>query len=201
MLAERDPGAAGPDRREPAAVLALAALAAAVILVAAGRAWSTATVHRRPPFGPLRVALTGHARYPALTGVAVVALLCVVLVLVTGPVVRRVLGVLLALAGCWALGYAVAGLARPGPGRLAELLGDRLAQGSGQVALHQQPAWPVLTLLAAVLLAACGFAVVARGGRWRLGMSARYAAPAATAESSDPWRRLDRGEDPTVPDD
>jgi uncharacterized membrane protein (TIGR02234 family) len=206
MLAGRDP-ADGPvagrtvQRREPAAVLGLAALAAVAMLVATGRSWLAVTVDRRPPFGPLRVPLTGHAQYPALTGLAVVALLCVVLVLVTGPLVRRVLGGLLALAGGWAGGYAVLGLARPGPARLAELLGDRLAQGSGQLELHQRPGWPVLTLLAAVLMAGCGVVVAVRGGRWQLGMSSRYAAPAVTAESSDPWRRLDRGEDPTVPGD
>jgi|GEM_PF-1911448 len=205
MLAGRDsargPVAGRPARREPAVVLGLAAPAAVAILVATGRSWLLVTVDRRPPFGPLRVPLTGHAQYPALTGLAVVALLCVVLVLVTGPLVRRVLGGLLVLAGCWAGGYAVLGLGRPGRSRLAELLGDRLAQGSGRLGLHQQPGWPVLTLLAAVLLTGCGVAVAVRGGRWRLGMSSRYAAPAVTAESADPWRRLDRGEDPTVPDD
>jgi hypothetical protein len=202
MVADQEPAAGRtPQRREPAAVLGLAALAAAAILVATGRSWLAVTVQRRPPFGPLRVPLTGHARYPALTGVAVVALLCVVLVLVTGPLVRRGLGVLLVLAGGWAAGYATSGLARPGSARLTELLGDRLAQGSGRLELHQRLGWPVLTLLAAVLLAACGLLVAVRGGRWQLGMSSRYAAPAASAESGDPWRRLDRGEDPTVPGD
>ncbi|MDQ1745348.1 MAG: hypothetical protein QOE23_3687, partial [Pseudonocardiales bacterium] len=90
---------------------------------------------------------------------------------------------------------------RPGPARLAELLGDRLGMGSGRLELHQRPVWPVLTLLAAGLLVACGLVVAVRAGRWRLGMSARYAAPAESGESPDPWRRLDRGEDPTVPDD
>ncbi|MDQ1742256.1 MAG: hypothetical protein QOE23_595, partial [Pseudonocardiales bacterium] len=110
MLTGRDPVARpAASRREPAAVLGLAALAAAAILITAGRPWLAVTVPRRPPFGPLRVPLTGHAQYPALTGLAVVALLCVVLVLVTGPVVRRVLGVLLVPAGGWAAGYAVSG--------------------------------------------------------------------------------------------
>jgi hypothetical protein len=202
MLAGREPADGwAARRREPAAVLGLAALAAAAILVATGRPWLTVTVQRRPPFGPLRVPLTGHAQYPVLTGLAVAALLCAVLVLVTGPVVRRVLGALLVPAGAWAAGYAVAGLSRPAPGRLAELLGDRLAQGSGSLGLHQRSEWPVLTLLAAVLLAGCGVVVAVRGGRWQLGMSSRYAAPAVSGESADPWRRLDRGEDPTVPDD
>ena len=144
--------------------------------------------------------LTGHAQYPALTGLAVVALLGVVLVLVTGPVPSAG-----CWAGCWCWPLAGPAGTRPRaapsrPGPAAELLGDRLAQGSGPAELHQHPVWPVLTLLAAVLLAVCGVVVAARAGRWKLGMSARYAAPAGR-RSADPWRRLDRGEDPTVPDD
>jgi hypothetical protein len=196
--------ASGParaaQRREMAGVLGLAALASLAILFTTSRSWLGITVARRPPFGPLRVQLTGRAEYPALTGLAVVALLSVVLVLVTGGVVRRVLGVLLVVAGGWSCGYAASGLVSPGAARLAELLGDRLAQSSGPAQLQRHPVWAALTLLAAVLLVLCGLVVVVRAGRWKLGLSARYATPAAVAESGDPWRRLDRGEDPTVAD-
>ena len=196
--------ASGParaaQRREMAGVLGLAAVASLAILFTTSRSWLGVTVARRPPFGPLRVELTGRAEYPALTGLAVVALLSVVLVLVTGGVARRVLGGLLVVAGGWSCGYAASGLASPSPARLAELLGDRLAQSSGLTELQRHPVWAALTLLAAVLLVLCGLVVVVRAGRWKLGLSARYAAPAAAAESGDPWRRLDRGEDPTVAD-
>jgi len=195
------PGAAGAgQRREMAGVLGVAALASLVILFASSRSWLEATVARRPPFGPLRVDLTGRTEFPALTGLAVVALLGVVLVLVTGGVVRRLLGVLLVVAGGWCCGYAASGLATPGPARLAELLGDRLAQSAGLTELQRHPVWAALTMSAAGLLVLCGLLVVVRAGRWRFGLSARYAAPAAVAESGDPWRRLDRGEDPTVSD-
>ena len=194
-----DPARAA-QRRELAGVLGLAALAGLAILFTASRSWLGVTVARRPPFGPLRVSLTGRAEYPALTGLAVVALLGVVLVLVTGGTVRRLLGALLVLAGGWSCGYAASGLATPGARRLAELLGDRLAQSSGLTEVQRHQVWPALTLPAAVLLMLCGLVVVVRAGRWKLGLSARYAAPAAVAESGDPWRRLDRGEDPTVAD-
>jgi hypothetical protein len=196
--------ASGParsaQRREMAGVLGLAALAALAILFTTSRSWLGVTVGRRPPFGPLRVDLTGRAEYPALTGLAVVALLAVVLVLVTGGLVRRVLGVVLVAVGGSSCGYAMSGLASPSPGRLAQLLGDRLAQSSGATQLDRHPGWAVSTLLAAVLLVLAGFVLVFRAGRWQLGLSARYAAPAVVAESGDPWRRLDRGEDPTVSD-
>jgi hypothetical protein len=183
-----------------ACVLGLAALAGVTILFTGTRSWLGVTVGRRPPFGALQEELTGRALYPALTGLAVVALLGVALVLVTGGVLRRVLGALLALVGgavCW---YAGSGLSSPGPARLAELLGDRMAQSSGLAQLRPHLLWPGVTLLAGALLVLCGLLLVVRAGRWQLGMSARYAAPAAVAESADPWRRLDRGEDPTVSD-
>lgn len=198
--------AAGPglgrsaQRREMACVLGLAALAGAVILFAAGQSWLSVTAGRRPPFGALQAELTGRELYPALTGLAVVALLSVALTLVTGGVVRRLLGGLLALVGGWACGYAGSGLADPSPARLAQSLGGRLTQGSGLTQLHRHPVWAGVTLLAAVLLVLCGLLLAVRAGRWQVGMSARYAAPAAVAESADPWRRLDRGEDPTVSD-
>jgi hypothetical protein len=186
------PGRAG-QRREMASVLGLAALAGLAILFTSSQSWLDVTVGRRPPFGPLRVRLTGRAEYPALTGLAVVALLGVVLVLVTAGVVRRALGVLLALVGGLACWYAGHGLAEPGPARLTELLGDRLSQSTGLSQLDRHQVWAGCSLLAAALL-------VLRAGGWQPGLSARYGAPAAVAESGDPWRRLDRGEDPTVSD-
>ncbi|MEO6502686.1 MAG: Trp biosynthesis-associated membrane protein [Jatrophihabitantaceae bacterium] len=188
------------QRREMACVLGPAALSGGFILLAAGRSWLSVTAERLPPFGPLQAELTGRQLYPALTGLAVVALLSVALALVTGGVVRRLLGGLLALVGCWACWYAVNGLTHSPPGRLSQLLGDRLTQGSGLTRLHWHPVWAGLTLPAAVLLVLCGLLLVVRASRWQLGMSARYAAPAVVAESADPWRRLDRGEDPTVSD-
>jgi hypothetical protein len=80
------------------------------------------------------------------------------------------------------------------------LLGNRLSQGSGLIQLHRHPVWPELTLVAAGVLVATGVLLVVRAGHWKVGFSARYAAPAAVAESHDPWRRLDRGEDPTISD-
>ena len=121
----------GAQRRELAGVLGTAALAGLVVLFGSGRSWLGVVAARQPPFGPLRVELTGRSQYPALTGLAVVALLAVVLVPVTGGLVRRALGVLVMLAGGWAAVCAGRGIARPATPRLRELLGDRLAQSTG----------------------------------------------------------------------
>lgn len=198
---------AGPDadrsahRREMACVLGLAALAGAVVLFAAGRSWMSVTAERRPPFGPVLAELTGRELYPALSGLAVVALLGVALVLVTGGVVRRLLGGLLVLVGGWAGWYGANGLANTIPGQLSQRADARLLGSDGlPQQQHWHPFWAGATLAAAVLLVLCGLVVAARAGRWQQGLSARYEAPAAGAESADPWRRLDRGEDPTVAD-
>jgi hypothetical protein len=59
--------------------------------------------------------------------------------------------------------------------------------------------WRLGVLAGAVLAAAAGLLAAARGPRWA-GMSRRYDAPAAPRppHESDPWRALDRGEDPTL---
>jgi uncharacterized membrane protein len=188
------------DRRELAGVLGLAGLAGLLILFAASRSWLSVTVGRRPPFGPVRAELTGRTEFPALSGLAVVGLLIAVLVLVTGGWVRRLLGLLLALVGASAGWYGGRGLSDPGSARLRELLGNRLSQGSGLNELHRHPVWAGLTLAAAAVLVVTGVLVAVRAGHWKVGFSARYATPAAVAESHDPWRRLDRGEDPTISD-
>ena len=168
------------QRREMAGVLGLAVLAALSILFTTSRSWLGVTAARRPPFGPLRVELTGRDQYPALTGLAVVALLSVVLALVAGGVVRRVLGVLLVVAGGWAAWYASGGLSRPGTARVTELLGDRLAQGSGTLELRQYPHWPGLKLLATVVLAVWCVVLVVMAGHCQLGMTAGYVTPGSS---------------------
>ena len=68
-----------------------------------------------------------------------------------------------------------------------------------QIATHG--AWPVLTVVGGVLVAASGALIAWRGHRWR-SMSARYeVAPTAAANDARAaatlWTALDRGEDPT----
>ncbi|HEX8079754.1 MAG TPA: Trp biosynthesis-associated membrane protein [Jatrophihabitans sp.] len=195
---------AGPSRsaqrREMACVLGLGLLAAALILFAAGRSWIRVTVLRIPPFGPLQDELTGRELYPALTGLAVVALLGGALVLVTGGMVRRLLGVALVPVGGWAGGYGFRGLDGGHPSGLDQPAGATLTERSGLEQLHWHPFWPGVTVGAAMLLMLCGLLLAVRAGRWQVSLWARYAAPGVVAESTDPWRRLDRGEDPTVSD-
>lgn len=188
------------SRRELAGALLLAVLGGGLMLIAAGRSWASVTVPRQPPFGVVRLALTGRTLYPPLTGLAVVALIAAVLVLVLGSWPRRLLGVLLVLLAGWTGWYAGRGLGRPSMSRVLQLGGDRLSQRSGALAVQPHPGWASLALVGSACLLASGVLLLIRSGGWRTGLSNRYAAPAEAAQAADPWRQLDRGEDPTIRD-
>ena len=186
--------------RELGGTVLLVLLGGGLILFTAGRSWAVAIVPRQPPFGAVRLALTGRALYPPLTGLAVVALIAAVLVLVLGGWPRRVLGGLLVLLAGWTGWYAGRGTGRPSAARVLQLAGDRVSQRSGSPAVQVHPLWAGLALAGAACLLVAGLVLLARSGRWRIGLSSRYAAPAEAAAAGDPWRQLDRGEDPTISD-
>jgi uncharacterized membrane protein (TIGR02234 family) len=188
------------SRRQLTGTLLLAALGGALILMAAGRPWASVTVPRQPPFGVVRLALTGRALFPALTGLAVVALIAAVLMVVIGGWPRRLLGALLVLLAGWTGWYAAHGLGRPSNARVLELGGDRLSQRFGRLVVHSHPLWAGLALVGSACLLAAGLILLARSGGWRTGLSSRHAAPVEAAQGADPWRQLDRGEDPTIRD-
>jgi hypothetical protein len=179
--------------------LGVAVIAAGAVILAAGRPWLHVTVARPAPFGPVIADVSGRKEFGAVTGLAVVALLAVLLIAITARTVRKIFGVLLGLAGlacCW---YAIRGLATPSASRARDLVGD-LATSGESVHVHQVAGWPVLTAVAGLLVMLAGIAVLLRGRAWNDGLSQRYSAPAAAATSEDPWRTLDRGDDPTIAD-
>ena len=195
---QRPPG--WTQRRELVGSVLLVLLGGALVLLAAGRGWVTATVPRQPPFDAVRLELSGRTLYPAVTGLAVVALIAAVLVLVLGGWPRRLLGALLVLLAGWTGWYAARGTGRPSTARVLQLAGDRVSQRSGLPAVHPHPLWAWLAMAGAGCLLLAGLVLLARSGSVRTGLSSRYAAPAEAAAGDDPWRQLDRGEDPTIRD-
>jgi O-antigen ligase len=117
---------------------------------------------------------TGADVVPALTPLALLCLAAIAAVVALGGWVRRVLGVVVLLAGAAA---AFQGLDADGP-----------ATGRG------------LVLLAALSVVAAGVLLVVRGSAMpRLGGG--YQTPGAVKKNADPerdlWHALERGDDPT----
>ncbi|MGW3959817.1 Trp biosynthesis-associated membrane protein [Amycolatopsis sp. NPDC005003] len=129
---------------------------------------------------------TGEQRATALVPLALLALAGVAGLVATGGWARRVLGVVLALAGVAAAWLGVAGVRFSG--YADGLPVTQLLLGRG------------LAVVAGILLAAGGLAALKGAGRaTRLG--AKYAAPATRKTVRDPdvqlWDALSGGEDPT----
>lgn len=190
----------GADKRELGGVLLLVAAGGGGTVFAASRTWLSVSEPRLAPFGPLHADFNGRQVSPALNGLAIVALITAVLVLVTGGWARRALGVLLALIAVSAGWYALRGRQVPSAARVRELLGDRLHQQAGPLLVQAHPWLAWLTLLCSILLLLAGLLLVVRAGRWQVGFSAKYNVPAESVKAYDPWHRLDRGEDPTITD-
>ena len=89
---------------------------------------------------------------------------------------------------------------------VASVLAD-LGDAAGRDDLDRT-GWPLLALLGGLLLLAAGLLTAVRGRRWS-GLGRRYEPPAARATTRpttrltgerELWESLDRGEDPTGPE-
>jgi uncharacterized membrane protein (TIGR02234 family) len=188
------------QRRELLTVLAVAVLAAGAVLLASSQRWLSLHAIRPAPFAPVTVSISGRTEFPALFGLAIVAVITVVLVSASGGWGRRVLGLLLLVMGMSAAWYGAKGFSAPGSTRAAELLGGRAPGTGGVIEAQTHALWPLSTVGSGLLLAATGIVISVRGSRWSGGLSSKYDAPARASRLEDPWRRMDRGDDPTITD-
>ncbi|KDN19809.1 Trp biosynthesis-associated membrane protein [Amycolatopsis rifamycinica] len=129
---------------------------------------------------------TGEQRATALVPLALLALAGVAGLVATGGWARRVLGVVLALAGLAAIWTGVAGVRFGGYADGLPVTEMLLGRG--------------LAVVAGILVAAAGLAAV-KGAGLATRLGARYAAPATRKKVRDPdaqlWEALSDGEDPT----
>ncbi len=188
------------------------ALALGAELVGAGgalliglRPWQTVLLTRPRPLGDELLPVSGHTLDGAITGFSLVALAGVVAVLATRGVGRRLVGTLVALSGALLVWRAVGTLSAVSDSRARTLVTQaRTAVGvssSSPVRISVHPVWPVLTIVAGLLVTGSGLLVALRSGRWAA-LSARYEPPAAAsappATDEAMWTALDRGDDPTA---
>lgn len=162
----------------------------AVLLLAAIAFWGASTLAwlELNPGSQVSSTITGSDLAGWLVPLAVLALAAVAAVLALPGVVRRVLGVGLAVAGVLALWFVLGGSPYDTP--LSEANSDPERTLTG----------PAAAIAGALLLLMAGALLLVRGHRMpRLG--AKYSAPGGTPPAKDAdadlWRALSEGEDPT----
>lgn len=218
MTARPDPERARTvtPRREFGLAMLLLVAGGALVLVAAGQIWWSAS-WQAVDFPAVRLARTGREVAPGAWACGILALAGVVGVLATRRPGRLVTGAVVALAGLSTVIVSVAGWwmrdAQVAAAVAAAVGGSSLPAQTDQVGGSP---WPALSVVGGLMVAAGGTLVCVRGHGWPA-MGARYDAPravpatasaastAATTRPAEPparertdlWNALDRGEDPT----
>ena len=206
-------------RREFFLVLLAGAVGAGLVVLASRQAWAHAVFTPPRPLPAQDIPVTGQGLVPLASALALAALACLAAVIATRSVLRRAVGVLLAVLGA---GTAVAVLASlhtsailaaarasalsgplggsttggtPSGGAVHEIV----IAGPGRVIMAGAP-WRAAAVAGAVAIVLAGLATTWRGPRWPV-MSARFQrGSGGVAPSADMWESLSRDVDPTVDD-
>ena len=209
-------------RRELVLVLLAGAAGAGLVVLAARQAWAHAVFTPPRPLPAQDIPVTGQELVPLASALALAALACLAAVIATRSVLRRAVGVLLAVLGA---GTAVAVLASlhtsavlaaarasalsgplggsttggtPSGGAVHEIV----IAGPGRVIMAGAP-WRAAAVAGAVAIVLAGLATAWRGPRWPV-MSARFErssrARSRGTDSASMWESLSRDVDPTVDD-
>jgi len=206
------------ERAEYGLALLLDLIGAGAALLVSTRHWQSVLTPRPRPFRDDLLQVAGRTVDAAPTALALVALAGVIAILATKGVPRRIVGVVVALAGIGLAWQSLTGLQAIGVARARTLVQDKhagiqLGSAVPQVSVHS--GWAVLSCVCGVLVLLAGVLVAWRGHRWGA-MSAKYEPPAgggtaavAPPESAEDaerarlradasmWSALDRGDDPT----
>ncbi|GAA2158508.1 Trp biosynthesis-associated membrane protein [Actinomadura napierensis] len=198
--------------RERGLTALLCAAGAGLALLAGNPTW--ATVKAEDAITPFSQHLTGHDLGGTATALGWAGLAGLAALFATRGRIRSGVGVLIALFGAGVVYASAAAVQRA---HVLSVAGDK----SALLKIGAHPSlsvnlWWMASVTGGVLLVAGGLFAAVRGARWP-GMSARYertgtdaprpaarkAGPAG-APAEDPsalWKSLDRGEDPTAPDE
>jgi uncharacterized membrane protein (TIGR02234 family) len=209
-------------RREFVLVLLAGAVGAGLVVLAARQAWAHAIFTPPRPLPAQDIAVTGQQLVPLASALALAALACLAAVIATRSVLRRAVGVLLAVLGAAAAAAvlvslrASAVLAAARASALSGPLGGSTTSGSpsggtvheivvagpGRAIMAGAP-WRAVAIVGAVAIVLAGAATAWRGPRWPV-MSARFerSAPARSrgTDSAGMWESLSRDVDPTIHD-
>src|SRR6478752_897820 len=191
-------------RREFVLVLLAGAVGAGLVVLAARQAWAHAIFTPPKPLPAQDIAVTGQQLVPLASALALAALACLAAVIATRSVLRRAVGVLLAVLAA-ARASAVSGplgggatSGAPSGGAVHEIV----VAGPGRAIMAGGP-WRAAAIAGAVAIVLAGAATAWRGPRWPV-MSARFerSSPARSrgTDSASMWESLSRDVDPTIHD-
>jgi uncharacterized membrane protein (TIGR02234 family) len=212
-------------RREFTLVLLAGAAGAGLVVLAVRRAWAHAIFTPPRPLPAQDIAVTGQQLVPLASALALAALACLAAVIATRSVIRRAVGVLLAVLGAGVAAAVMAGLrastvlaaaVEKGAGEVGGALdgplgGSTTSGGSSGGAVHEiviagpgrailaGAPWRAAALAGAAAIVLAGLATVWRGPRWPV-MSARFERAAPPTDSASIWESLSRDVDPTADD-
>jgi uncharacterized membrane protein (TIGR02234 family) len=209
-------------RREFMLALLAGAAGAGLVVLAVRQAWAHAVFTPPRPLPAQDIAVTGQQLVPLASALALAALACLAAVIATRSVIRRAVGVLLAVLGVAAAVAVMASLrasavlAAARASALSGPLGGSTTSGAPSGgAVHEivvagpgrvimaGASWRAAAVAGAVAIVLAGVATAVRGPRWPV-MSARFerSAPARPrgADSASMWESLSRDVDPTVDD-
>ena len=185
-------------------VVVLLAVAAGIVLLAAGRAeWITGTVDGVA--GPVRATAVGTDAAPGLAGLALVAMAAAVAATTSGKIARWICVIAIAAVGLGVIALCLRAVL-DAPAVLGGVAATHAGSTGELEAVASATGWPWVAVAAAVLLlvAAAGAAV---GSRTWGALGAKYERPTgedaevggARGERVDSdWDRVTRGDDPSV---
>jgi hypothetical protein len=182
-------------KRGTLVTVTMTALAGALLLLASGRVWGSATVGA-PGGARQHVSVTGHDVAPAVSAIGLALLAMAVALLAARGPLRRIGGLIVVAIGAAALA---------GGFRAHNQVGHKLAlrvfASSAQTVGGSRPAWWLLVVIAGALAVVAGAATTTGAGS-RGGLGSRYDAPSAApqkqAAPADAWDAIEKGQDPTV---
>lgn len=187
-------------RRGRGVSVLLVLLGGAVIVVGSTQTWLTAEL------ADAALPVPGASASPVLQPLALATLALGLVLALAGVVLRHILGALALVLGA-TLAVVIAPLAFGAPvaavaSTVTEHTGLAGAEAVGELVRSiGATAWPILSLLAAVLVAAGGAIALATARRWKRSGRRYETAPTAPADGPldaiDSWDDLSHGQDPT----
>jgi uncharacterized membrane protein (TIGR02234 family) len=191
-------------RREFGLVLLAGAVGAGLVVLAARQAWAHAVFTPPRPLPAQDIAVTGQQLVPLASALALAALACLAAVIATRSVLRRAVGVLLAVLGAATAAAVLASLqasAVLAAARASALSGplggsttsgapsggavhEIVVAGPGQVIMAGAP-WRAAAIAGAIAIVLVGVATAWRGPRWPV-MSARFERPGGDGGAGSP---------------